>query len=319
MIFVKQRMALRRYQGVDGWQDAALAIFAGDEEALAEWSQPLTTEEKADRKNLMFDMWLAGGTTGEIAEKLLLAQQSAWRSIQKTAEKRLKEAVMEEPPTYNVWNFNSCDPRFGQKHPGQIPGQAVMNLLLWLTDPFDLVVDPMGGGGTVIDVCKHMLRRYQVFDINPIFPRPDISKWDIRDGFPKLGKKPHLIFLDPPYWRLKRDQYSAEGAAAGSYGEWLGFMDKLAKDSAKTVRRGGYVALMVESFFDEKVTGRFLHCGHDCLNLFEAAGLTEIQEISVNMPSQIKSFRDVQYAKKRNILLDIKRDLLVFQRAVHAG
>ena len=24
----------------------------------------------------------------------------------------------------NIWNYNSCDKRFGQKHPGQIPGQA---------------------------------------------------------------------------------------------------------------------------------------------------------------------------------------------------
>ena len=33
--------------------------------------------------------------------------------------------IAEAPPIYNVWNYSGCDPRFGQKHPGQIPGQSV--------------------------------------------------------------------------------------------------------------------------------------------------------------------------------------------------
>ncbi|HZA25722.1 MAG TPA: DNA methyltransferase [Dehalococcoidia bacterium] len=218
----------------------------------------------------------------------------------------------EKPPIYNVWNFADCDPRFGQAHPGQIPGQVVLNLLLWLTKPFDFVVDPMGGGGTAIDVCKYLNRRYKVFDIDP--RRPDIEEWDIRKGYPKLPRKPDFIFLDPPYWRLKQSEYSADGSAMGSYADWLAFMTKLAKDSARTVRPGCHVALMVESFLDEKESGEFLFLNRDCLNLFEKAGLEGIQEISVNMPSQIKSFRDVLYAREHNILLDLKRELFVFRR-----
>jgi len=88
----------------------------------------------------------------------------------------------EPPPVYNVWNYANCDPRFGENfgdmrlkdHPGRIPGQAIINLLLWLTNPSDVVVDPMAGGGTTIDVCRYLLRRYYCYDIDP--RRPEETK-----------------------------------------------------------------------------------------------------------------------------------------------
>jgi DNA modification methylase len=69
---------------------------------------------------------------------------------------------------YNVWNFPKCDPRYGLNYPRRIPGQIVENILYYYTEPFDIVVDPMAGGGTTVDVCKAMFRRYQAYDINPI-------------------------------------------------------------------------------------------------------------------------------------------------------
>lgn len=99
-----------------------------------------------------------------------------------------------------------------------------------------------------------------------------------------------------------------------SYEEWLAFIQKLAKDTHKVLQPGGHAALFIESFLDERETERFLFLNRDCLNLFEAAGFEGIQEISVNMPSQIKTFRDVMYAKSRNILLDLKREVFVFRK-----
>jgi len=103
-------------------------------------------EVSGHRKRIIFDLWLAGGTTGEIGDSLFLTQQSVWESVQKTGVEALKTPVTEDPPTYNVWNFNRCDPRFGQKHPGQIPGQIVVNLLLWLTDRAPWVQCRLRGG-----------------------------------------------------------------------------------------------------------------------------------------------------------------------------
>ena len=161
------------------------------------------------------------------AKKAKLSQSVVSESIHRIGKAWLETTdISEQPPVYNAWNYSACDKRFGQPHPGQIPGQAIVNLLLWLTKPFDIVIDPMAGGGTTIDVCRYLLRRYYCFDIDP--KRPDIKKWDIRHGYPRLPYKPDFIILDPPYWRLKRDEYSPDGAAMTTYQEWLEFMRKLA-------------------------------------------------------------------------------------------
>lgn len=312
-----QRIASLQLQGKNTYHEDLLKIMAGDAETIKRWSAPLTTSERQDRNNAIFGHWLAGETITVIAKKLYLTQPLVTGVIQCISATRLKASnISEIPPVYNVWNYNSCDPRFGQDHPGRIPGQAVVNLLLWLTKPFDVVVDPMAGGGTTIDVCRYLLRRYYCFDIDP--RRSDIKQWDIREGYPRLPQKPDFILLDPPYWRLKRDEYSQDGVAITSYQQWLEFMRKLAKDSSETIKRGGYAALFIESFLDERETGKFLFLNRDCLNLFEAVGFEGIQEISLNMPSQIKSFRDVTYAKQHHILLDLKREIFVFRRKTNA-
>ena len=318
---VLRRIASLQLQGRDGHDKDFLAILANDAETLVKWSLPLTTEERKVRNNAIFDHWLAGETTTEIAKKLHITRQAIDDVIQDARRSKPETScITESPPIYNVWNYASCDPRFGGKfgdlklkeHPGRIPGQAIMNLLLWLTKPFDVVLDPMTGGGTTIDVCRYLLRRYYCFDIDP--RRPDIKKWDIRNGYPRLPQKPDFILLDPPYWRLKRDEYSQDGAAMTSYDDWLKFMRKVAKDSYRALKKDGHLALFVESFLDERDSGKFLFLNHDCLKLFQASGFEGIQEISQNMPPSIKSFRDVEYARRKGILLDLKREIFVFRR-----
>ena len=204
--------------------------MANDAETLEKWSSPLTDTERTDRNNAIFDHWLAGETDVEISQKSHLDRRLIDRILEKGRTSRLEQlSHAEQPPIYNVWNYGSCDPRFGENfgdmrlkdHPGRIPGQAIINLLLWLTEPFDVVVDPMAGGGTTIDVCRYLLRRYYCYDIAP--RRPDIKQRDIRNGYPRFPQKPNFIILAPPYWRLKRDEYSNDGSAIGSYDEWLNF------------------------------------------------------------------------------------------------
>ena len=230
---VLKRIASLQLQGKNDHQQDILKIMAGDAETIKLWSAPLTNQERLGRNNAIFDHWLSGKTTTEIAKNLHITRQEIDYIIKHAKDDRRNSlCITEQPPIYNVWNYANCDPRFGRDgYPGRIPGQAIVNLLLWLTKPFDVVVDPMAGGGTTIDVCKYLLRRYYCYDITP--SRPDIKKWDICGGYPRLPQKPKLIILDPPYWRLKRNHYSPESAAMTSYQEWLGFMRKLAKDSFK--------------------------------------------------------------------------------------
>lgn len=154
-----QRIASLQLQGKDSHHEDMLKIMAGDAETIKRWSVPLTNSERLGRNNAIFDHWLAGETTRKLAKFSSLDQSAIVRIIELMKTAKLEDNHQTEPPPiYNVWNYANCDPKFGQDYPGRIPGQAVINLLLWLTEPFDVVVDPMAGGGTTIDVCRYLLQ-----------------------------------------------------------------------------------------------------------------------------------------------------------------
>ncbi|HEV3162791.1 MAG TPA: DNA methyltransferase, partial [Isosphaeraceae bacterium] len=69
------------------------------------------------------------------------------------------------PTPYDVWPFRH-DRAFGVAHPGAIPPAIVAHTLYYFTQPGDLVVDPMAGGGTTLDVCAAMGRRCLAYDLH---------------------------------------------------------------------------------------------------------------------------------------------------------
>ena len=76
------------------------------------------------------------------------------------------------PTPYDVWPFRH-DRAYGLPHPGSIPAAIVAHTLHYFTAPGDLVVDPMAGGGTTLDVCQAMGRRCLAYDIHPVRPEID--------------------------------------------------------------------------------------------------------------------------------------------------
>jgi hypothetical protein len=61
--------------------------------------------------------------------------------------------------TWDLWNFNDCDSRFGDEWPGRIPAQLIGHILYFFSKGNDLVFDPMAGGGVCADTCLAMGRR----------------------------------------------------------------------------------------------------------------------------------------------------------------
>jgi len=45
--------------------------------------------------------------------------------------------------TWDYWQFNNCDDRFGNDWPGRIPAQLVAHTLYYFSRPGDRVLDPM--------------------------------------------------------------------------------------------------------------------------------------------------------------------------------
>lgn len=307
----KRSAARKIFEEGYGTEGKIAKLLAVSESTIQNWVQDIRQEKIKERNEQILELYLACYTEKEIADRFGIAQPTVNAVIKKT-----KDGFSDSPPDsyqlYNVWNFPKADRQYGLDYPGRIPGQIVENLLYYYTNPFDTVVDPMAGGGTTIDVCKVLYRRYQAYDINPV--RDDINKHDIKQGFPPKAKNCDLIFLDPPYWRLQKDKYTKETTAWVSLEEWLSFMGELAGECYKTVKQGGHVGLLIEAFLDEKVTGRFLDLPFECLKLFTEAGFTEVQRIATPMPSQIKDVHDVEYSKKSKLMLDLNRDLIVLRK-----
>jgi len=67
--------------------------------------------------------------------------------------------------TWDHWEFNDCDRRFGDDWPGRIPAQLIAHILYYFSRQNNLVFDPMGGGGVTPDACLAFHRRCWTLDM----------------------------------------------------------------------------------------------------------------------------------------------------------
>lgn len=150
---------------------------------------------------------------------------------------------------YDVWNFPTCDDRFGSDYPGRIPGQLVAHCLYFWTEQGDLVLDPMGGSGTTIDVCKALNRRALAYDAHP--SREDITLHNLAtQGWPEATKDAKLIFWDPPYFKKKDDGYGEQSISRFDRSEYLAFFDQMATTIPDEFQ--GRMAFLMSDYNDEE-------------------------------------------------------------------
>ena len=164
------------------------------------------------------------------------------------------------PTPYDVWPFRH-DRAFGIPHPGSIPPAIVAHTLHYYTAPGALVVDPMAGGGTTLDVCESMGRRCLAYDLHPV--RPEIRQHDVSDGFPPEARGCDLIFCDPPYHTMLARRYAADGVATAP----LDRLDRLPRTDWRatafaTLRPGGYVALLLANQTEKDLPAGFGYLDH---------------------------------------------------------
>jgi DNA modification methylase len=79
---------------------------------------------------------------------------------------------------------------------GATPSWVIWQLLTRYTRENDLVIDPMCGSGTTLDVCSDLGRKGIGFDLNP--QRKEIVHADAR-GLPVDDETVDFAFIDPPY------------------------------------------------------------------------------------------------------------------------
>ena len=145
---------------------------------------------------------LADDSRADAAVDQLDAGTKSIHAAYKDLRRRDRLTTGFRPTPYDVWAFRR-DPSYGIPHPGSIPAGIVAHTLHYFTDPGALVVDPMAGGGTTLDVCEAMGRRCLAYDLHPV--RPEIRRHDVRHGFPPDSRECDLVFCDPPYHTMLAD------------------------------------------------------------------------------------------------------------------
>jgi adenine-specific DNA-methyltransferase len=110
---------------------------------------------------------------------------------------RVFTTTLWEYPSQHYEEERPGDDRSAQRaYAGATPSWILWQLLTRYTREGDLVVDPMCGSGTTIDVARDLGRRALGYDLTP--SRPDIFKADARK-LPLEDGKADFVFMDPPY------------------------------------------------------------------------------------------------------------------------
>jgi DNA modification methylase len=114
--------------------------------------------------------------------------------VKMTAEDkpRLESTTLWDYPRQSYGNTR----KGSNKYAGVTPAFVIYNMVRRYTEPGDLVLDPMAGSGTTIDVCNDEERRCIAYDISSI--RPDIIQNDARK-MPLADTTVDMVFIDSPY------------------------------------------------------------------------------------------------------------------------
>jgi len=153
---------------------------------------------------------------------------------------KIESTTLWDFPTQNYGN----KPHGNNKFNGVTPALVIWNLLQRYTKENDLVVDPMCGSGTTIDVVNELKRKVIGYDINPT--RPDIIKNDARK-IPLQDNTVDFVFIDSPY--SDNIKYSIELACIGKIScekrEFYDELEKVAKEIHRILKPGKVMSWVI--------------------------------------------------------------------------
>ena len=349
------------------WTEAALAEKLGViQQTVNTWISDIRARQKAGRNSVILRLSRLGWPQGQIAETVRLSQNRvseiigntnfgnidtllsqghdmdyiarhyqmdlalAWalRLEGKTDQEKFKELGW-GLRTWDQWNFNQCDERFGDDWPGRIPAQLVAHTLFYFTRLGHLILDPMAGGGVVPDVSLLFGRKCLSFDVALRDNRADIDyhHWDPQNWKWPITKKPNLIFFDPPYYSKKEKAYrektgdktlSISSYKKDEYEKFFEGFFLLAHQNAKPTTR---IAFLNADWRDFESTPVIKEDSANAITIFDyhrllsKTGWKVTNRIECPLSSERFHQKQVMRMQQKRILGTISRTLLIAKRS----
>lgn len=194
---------------------------------------------------------------GEIINQILREKEKIKKHIN---EKDIEDEIpLIESTTF--WDFPrqsyGLTPKGDNKYPEVTPALIIYNMIWRYTDPGDLVVDPMAGSGTTLDVCKEENRRCICYDI--VATRPDIIQNDARK-IPLDDNSVDMVFIDSPYGDNIRynDHPNCIGKISAEDERFYNELEEVMRECYRILKPGKVLGWLIG---DQWVKGKFTPVG----------------------------------------------------------
>jgi DNA modification methylase len=154
-----------------------------------------------------------------------------------------------------LWDFPSrhygSEVQGDDAYAGATPAGVIWNLLMRYTREKDLIIDPMAGSGTTLDVARDLKRRALGYDLKP--SRKDVFRADARK-LPLEDGKADFVFIDPPY--SDHIDYSDDPRCIGKLsafeGEYFKAMERVIGECHRILKPKRCMALYVSDTYQRK-------------------------------------------------------------------
>jgi len=264
----------------------------------------------------------------------------------------IRDTEMETPLSekillFNSWSVKRIDKKFGVDHPGQIPGEIVLNVIHHYIPKDGVVVDPMSGGGSTHDVCEWINGKDDSYNLTchsfDLAPRYEFNHYrkdnnsDIHQVCDEDGnnckdrsfiqkkdallddwgvENADLVFLDPPYYSMMKDDYAVNLFTQDlpSFYEAIGMLMRKANNALKP---GGLVALILCPQTEKDIPDgeNYIDLPYESMKIMERNGFRPWSRIQTPLSTQQFSPQDVNRTKANPVhLMGISRDLIVMKK-----
>jgi len=217
--------------------------------------------------------------------------------------------------TTTLWDFPTQNygdtPHGDNKYHGVTPAFVIWNLVQRYTTEGDLIIDPMCGSGTTIDVCREEKRKVIGFDIVPY--RNDIKQADARN-LPLDDEIADLIFIDSPY--SDNIRYNKHPDNIGNISceneDFFIELEKVAKEAHRILKPNKYIAWLIGDHWRKK--SGFIPVGFKIYTILEK-NFKPVDIIAVSRHNQTSNTPLWhERAKQHNFYLRGFKYLIIMQR-----